>query len=214
MKYRKKELLRQKLIRRMQRQYHQHHSWNLRHGGLYIPHAYEEMPPDALSWWDDVGFILNKRRVIVWWQHPRCIYADAINEQSWIEAGDSPQDDWLIDGGQKNYRKVGISRKKLVSYTCREPSVEQKLYYEHLDNIRKRMSAEGVDLDVFPSFRRENLSWAVGISLVAPIEVRNETEIAVLASLARQLMMGQTTLESEFPGYRYGRAEWLNEQVK
>lgn len=204
----------QELLRRMQRQYHQHHPWCLQQGGLYIPHSYKEIPPDALSWWDDVGFILSRRRVIVWWQHPRCVYSDAIDKQSWLEAGDSPQDNWLIDSTQKNYRKVGASRKKIMSHTCREPSIEQKLYYEHLNNIRKRISAEGIDLEVCPSLRRENLTWAIGVSLVAPIEIRNENEVAVLASLARRLMLRQTTLESEFPGYRYGRAKWLKEQMQ
>jgi len=207
MKNRKQELLRQ-----MQRQYHRNHPWCLQRGGLYIPHSYKETPPDALSWWDDVGFILNKRRVIVWWQHPRCIYSDAIDEQSCLEAGDAPQSSWLVDDMQKNYRKVGASRKKIVSYTCKEPSIGQKQYYERLSNIRKRISAEGIDLEVHPSWRQENLTWAVGISLVAPIEIRNESEIEILAFLARRLMLRQTTLEAEFHDYRYGRAEWLKEQ--
>ena len=204
----------QELLRRMQRQYHKSHPWGLQRGGLYIPHSYRETPPDALSWRDDVGFILSKRRVIVWWQHPRCVYSDAIDEQSRLEAGDAPQDNLFVDGVQKNYRKVGASRKKVVSYTCKEPSIEQKLYYERLSNIRKRISAEGIDLEIYPSWRQENLTWAVGMSLVAPIEIRNEKEVEVLASLARRLMLGQTTLESEFPAYRYGRAEWLKEQVQ
>lgn len=205
----------QELLRRMQRQYHQNHPWGLQRGGLYIPHSYGEKLPDALSWWDDVGFILNKRRVIVWWQHPRCVYSDAIDEQSWLEVGDdAPQDNWLVDDLQKNYRKVGASRKRIVSYTCKEPSTEQKLYYERLNDIRKRISAEGIDLEVYPSWQQENLTWAVGMSLVSPVEIRNENELTALASLARRLMLGQTTLESEFPAYRYGRAEWLKEQVQ
>ena len=44
---------------RMQRQYHQQHQWRLGKDGLYIPHSYTETTPDSLSWWDDVGFILN-----------------------------------------------------------------------------------------------------------------------------------------------------------
>ncbi|OGT07255.1 MAG: hypothetical protein A2103_00035 [Gammaproteobacteria bacterium GWF2_41_13] len=208
MKNRKQELLRQ-----IQRQYHQHHPWCLQRGGLYIPHSYNEISSDALSWWDDVGFILNKRRVIVWWQHPRCVYSDAIDEQSWLEAGDNPQDNWLVDDLQKNYRKVGASRKKVISYSCREPSIKQKLYYEHLNNIRERISADGIDLEVYPSWRLENLTWAIGVSLVAPIEIRNEKELGELALLARRLMLGQTKLESEFPAYRYGRVDWLKERV-
>jgi hypothetical protein len=49
------------------REYHRTHPWRLSHGGLFIPHSYENMTPDSLSYWDDVGFILNGRRFIVWW---------------------------------------------------------------------------------------------------------------------------------------------------
>lgn len=202
------------LFGRMQRQHHQNHPWRLSRGGLFIPHSYADMNPKSLSWWDDVGFILNGRRVIVWWQHPRHVYAETLVAQSWQEAGDGPQSDWLAEGGTKNYRKVGASRKKIVSYTARQPSAEQKLHFDLLRNIRERLTTEGIELDVFTSCKRERLTWATGVSLVAPVEVRNEDELATLALLARRLILGQTTLEAEFPHYLYSRANWLGEQGK
>ncbi|WP_151704756.1 hypothetical protein [Nitrincola alkalilacustris] len=53
-------------LRRKMREYHRHHPWRL-DGGLFIPHEYPEAEVKPLSWWDDVGFILNGRRVIVRW---------------------------------------------------------------------------------------------------------------------------------------------------
>lgn len=197
---------------RMQRQYHRQHPWRLSHGGLFIPHSYTETKPDNLSWWDDVGFILNGRRVIVWWQHPRQIYSDAIDDQSREEAGDNPGDNWLSDGSTTNYRRVGKSRKKIVSYTSRQPSQEQQMYYDTRRENRERLSKDGIDFEVTTSCKRERLSWATGVSLVVPLEVRSETELALVKNLARRLMLGQTTLEAEFPGYRYGKADWLREQ--
>ena len=197
---------------RMQRQYHRHHPWRLSQGGLFIPHSYAETKSDGLSWWDDVGFILNGRRVIVWWQHPRQIYSDAIDDQSREEAGDNPGDNWLSDGSTTNYRRVGKSRKKIVSYTSRQPSQEQRKYYDTLRENRERLSRDGIDFEVTTSWKRERLSWATGVSLVVPLEVRNETELALVAKLARRLMLGQTTLEAEFPGYRFGKTDWLHEQ--
>ena len=44
------------------------------------------------------------------------------------------------------------------------------------------------------------------------MEVRNEGDLALLANLARRLILGKTTLEAEFPGYRYGRTDWLRER--
>lgn len=197
---------------RMQRQHHRHHPWRLSQGGLFIPHSYAETMPDSLSWWDDVGFILNGRRVIVWWRHPRYVYSDAVEDQSWKEAGDSPRDDWLFDGCTTNYRRIGKSRKKIVSYTSRQPSDEQQRYYDKLRDIQERLSGEGIGFDVSPSWKRERLNWATGISLVVPMEVRNEIELAAVAKLARRLILGQTTLEAEFPEYRYGKADWISEQ--
>ena len=107
---------------------------------------------------------------------------------------------------------MGKSRKKIVSYTSRQPSAEQDAYYEHLRTVRQSMEAEGIDLDVSTSWKRERLNWATGVSLVVPLEVRNETELAQVASMARRLLLGQTTLQNEFPDYRYGRADWLREQ--
>lgn len=205
--------VKRELFGRMQRQYHRHHPWRLSHGGLYIPHSYADRKPDSLSWWDDVGFILNGRRVIVWWRHPRHVYEDALEEQSWREAGDGPHDDWLTEGSTKNYRRVGASRKKIVSYTCRQPSAEQAQHYDLLRAIRQRLTTEGIDLDVAPSWKRERLTWAIGVSLVAPLEVRNEKDLVSVALLARRLILGETVLTAEFPGYRYSRADWLREQA-
>ena len=198
----------------MQRQYHRSHPWRLSNGGLYIPHSYVDMKPDSLSSWDDVGFTLNGRRIIVWWQHPRYVYAKALQKRAWQDVGNGPRDNWLFEGGTKNYKRVGRSRKKLVSYTSRDPSAEQRQHYDLLNDTISRLSSEGIDLDVCASWKWERLSWAMGVSLVAPLEVRSEGELASVANLARQLILGQTTLESEFPGYSYGRAEWLREQAK
>lgn len=196
---------------RMQDQCIRNHPWHLSQGGLFIPHSYEETEPDSLSWCDEVGFIMNGRRVIVWWRHPRYVYHGAIEDLSRKEAGDGPKDDWISDGCTTNYRKIGKSRKKIVSYTSRQPSEEQQMHYDKLRDIRKRMKTEGIEFDVSASLKRERLSWATGISLVAPLEVRNEAELAFVAELAR-LVLGQTTLDAEFPGYMYGKVDWLREQ--
>lgn len=199
-------------LAQLQRQYHRAHQWRLSQGGLFIPHSYSNMTPDSLSYWDDVGFILNGRRVIVWWQHPRHVYSDAVSKKAWEEVGDGPKDDWLFDGATKNYKRVGRSRKKLVSYTSRKPSAEQRQFYDLLDQTIARLSSEGIDNDVSASWKWERMNWAMGVSLVAPMEVRNESELASVANLARRLILGQITLAAQFPSYQYGRTEWLSEQ--
>ena len=201
------------LGRRM-REYHRHHKWRLADSGLYIPHAYWDMTPQRLSYWDDVGFILNGRRIMVWWRHPRDLYKSRLESLAWEEAGDGPRDDWLFEGGTTNYKRVGKSgkRKKVLSYTSCAPSEAQRQHYDKLDQIVKRLTKEGIDQEVRPSWKWARLTWAMGVSLVAPLDVRNEQEVAGVAHLTRKLILRQTTLDQEFPGFVYNRADWLEDQ--
>ncbi len=199
-------------MRRSQREYHRSHPWRLSEGGLYIPHSYADMTPESLSSWDDVGFILNRRRVIVWWQHPRNVYSEALWDAVYKAVGDGPIDNWLTEGGTKNYKRVGRSRKKLVSTTLREPSPAKQAHYALLRSTFERLSDEGVEHSVTVSWKPKRLWWAMGVNIVAPLEVRNEKDLAELASLAKRLIKGQTDLKSEFPDYRYTRQDWRRER--
>ena len=202
------------LGRRM-REFHRKHQWPLSTGGLFIPHAYWDMKPDTLSSWDSVGFILNGRRIIVSWQHPRHIYGETISDMAWKEAGDGPRDAWLFDGGTKNYKMVGKSRKrKKLSTTSHPPSEALMQYYARIQEIEARLSRDGIDLEVRPSWKWERLTWGMSVSIVAPLEVRNERELAEVARLARGLILQKTSLFQEFPGAVYDKASWLREQPR
>ena len=98
-------------------------------------------------------------------------------------------------------------------YTCREMSAEQRLYYDTVFQIEGRLIRDGIDHQVSLSWKWERLSWATGLSLVAPLEVRNEQEVAEVAHLARNLILRKTTLAEEFPGFMYDRANWLRDQA-
>jgi hypothetical protein len=199
----------QELFRRLMRQYHRHHPWRL-DGGFFIPHLYPK--PRKLSWWDDVGFILNGRRIMVWWVHPRMKYSDAINDLAWKEAGDPPaRSADMFASSEKQWKKVGRSRKKVASYLCRPTPDSMQDYYVKLCAIESRMESEGIDLAVNPSISVKRLAWCTGVELCVPVDVRTDEEVRALALLARRLLKGETNLANEFPGYEYGRAEWLVE---
>lgn len=193
---------------RQMRQYHKHHPWRL-DGGLFIPHSY----PDTrkLSWWDDVGFILNGRRVMVWWRHPRCVYRDAI-EQLALDRVPVPTTPSAFDmPSKKNWRKIGRSRKKAVSETLGDWTDDWISYLGEVNLLEDELMETGIDLEVRPSMRVELLNWGVGVSLVAPVEVVTKDDIRSLAALARRLVKRETTVATEFPGYVYGRSQWLAE---
>jgi hypothetical protein len=200
--------------RRQARDYHKHHPWRL-DGGLYIPHAY----PDTkkLSWWDDVGFILNGRRVIVWWQHPRRIYLDAIERQAMAEVPTptSPSAlDALLSGqepSQKHWRRLGRSRKKLVSKTMPRSSDEWLAYFDAVNAREDELMRTGIPLEVPASMHIKQLKWATGVNLIVPVEVRTKEDVRALAKLAKRLLKQETAIAGEFAGYTYGLAEWLAE---
>lgn len=200
-------------MRQAQKEYHRKHPWRLSAGGLYIPHCYSDMTPESLACWDDVGFVMNGRRVMVFWEHPRYRYKEAIRKMAWEEVGNGPRDNWLFEGGTKNYRKVGRSRKKLVSYTCREPSAQQQAHYDLLNATIARLEEQGIDCNIPVSWKWKRMHWAMSVQVVAPLEVRNEDDLAELARLAKRLIRQATSLALEFPGYSYGREQWLNERA-
>ena len=57
------------------------------------------------------------------------------------------------------------------------------------------------------------LNWAMGVSLVAPMEVRNTQDDAKLAQLARSLVLQQTSLAEQFPNQVYDKTDWLHDQA-
>lgn len=52
------------------------------------------------------------------------------------------------------------------------------------------------------------------MELRLPVEVRNIAELKALAAIGRRLFKRETTVEQLFPGYAYGRTQWLAEQAQ
>ncbi len=145
------------------------------------------------------------------WSHTRCEYAEEIRSRASLLAGEDPCDDWVLNGITPQYKKVGLSRKKIVRYICRSLSNEQLEYDERKQSIEHRLSQEGIAHHVSCAWKRLRQDWATHIFLVVPLEVRNQVELAQVATLARSLLLGQSTLDAAFPNYCYSKADWLSE---
>lgn len=177
-----------------------------------MPHIYPNQ--QALTFWDDVGFTLNGKFVMVWFQHPRKFYHDAINAAARLEAGAMPDYDsspFEIDPTKTRWKKLGRSRKKVLGYQFKLMSDESDLYFEKLRKIEFRLSEEGIDFVARHKMQVKRLFWCVGVELCVPVEVRSYDEACQLAALARRLLKGDTTIAKEFGGAEYGRSDWLAE---
>ena len=194
----------------LQKQHQRNAPWRL-DGGLFIPHEYTESTRRALTWSDDVGFVLNRRQVLVWMQHPRCTYANKISELAWLEAGDPPHESDFFEIAETHWEKIGRSRKKIKYQTTKPIVAELRDFYARLDAIENRMATDGIDFVIRPAMRIQIYPNLLGVDLYAPIDVRDEKEVGDLATLAKQLLKRETSLEQRFPDYTYGRDDWLAE---
>lgn len=200
---------RQEKLRQRMRKYHQHHSWCLGAGGIYSANHTQIHQP--LSWWNDMGFVLNGRRVMVWWTHPRTQYAEAIQDAARTEAGTPPVSTSYLDGTESIWKPVGRSRKKVAVYRCQAAPQEQQIFYNELNRIRQRLETDGIDLDIRPSITVKSYETCFGIDLCIPFEILTHADAIALISLVKSLLKRETTLAKVFPNYHYDRETWLAE---
>lgn len=100
-----------------------------------------------------------------------------------------------------------------ISTTLWEPSPAKRAHYALFNATFERLSNEGIEQTVSVCWKPKRLWWAMGFNIIAPLEVRNESDLAELASLAKRLIKGQTDLKTEFPEYSYAREDWLRERA-
>lgn len=199
------------LRRRLARQYHRDKRGDPFEQGIRIRHDYGEFDPNELSWWDDVQFILGDLRVAVAWQHPRHVYQGMIEDAAMQAAHHLYEkiDGDLFEAAEKSYKKIGRSRKKVHSYTTTRRPGEQA-WLDALRAEEARLSKDA-EFSIVPSFKVETLAWCRFVEIVAPVEVRKVAELRMLAELVRRILKGKAMLEREFPGYVYGKAQWVSE---
>jgi hypothetical protein len=131
-----------------------------------------------------------------------------------VEPGHGPDRGWLFEGATKSFKRVGRSgrRKKFSGHVSRQPSEAQRTYYARLSEIEAQIGRDGIDHNVLPSWAWKRSRYGMAVSVIAPVEVRDERELGELADLVRQLVKQQTTLDKSFPGAVYGKADWLREK--
>lgn len=199
------------------RQFHRRHPWRLNRDGLFLTRDYSEHQDERFSWWDDFGFILNDRRIMVWWEHPRQAYLDALEDraQSIIDAHIPPYPepkDALVAGMKACHKRVGRSRKKVIFYHRPLPESSSHLRFLEYKKTLNALKEEGIEHVIRPSFRRERLPWAEGVHIVAPVEILSEQAVKVFAQDIRAMLLGQTRLDLLFPDNEYGKQDWLRER--
>jgi hypothetical protein len=188
--------------------YHRNERGDVFTNGIIVRHLYYDMTPETLSFWDDAVFIVNDFRVALWWTHPRYQYHDLVEAEALRRIKHlRPESDPFADSAQ-NYKKLGRSRKKIVSWTQQPTSDEHRRYFDLLTDMERQVGQE-VAFEVRPSMAISWHSWCKGLSLCAPFEVRSEADLLALTHVARRLVKRESTIAQEFGDYVYRQEDWL-----
>ncbi|MCX7187204.1 MAG: hypothetical protein NTW57_08135 [Methylophilales bacterium] len=175
--------------------------------GLIVRHQYDESDVAKLSWWDDVGFILNDYLVNISWIHPRMAFKDQAENEAHkrVTHLDTGIND-LFSQSEPNYVKIGKSRKKIISHTIKGPLLSSDWLAAFDAAYAEIMKT--TDSQITLSIKSEWTSGSRFVEICAPIEVRNEQDLMVIANLTRKLLKHETTLSKEFPDYVYTKDNW------
>ena len=194
------------------KEYHRRHPWKLNGDGLMVPHAYTNMTPESLSWWDDVGFIFGKRRIMVWWLHPRMVYQDRLEEMAFDRcSADKPKErNWLMRS-EPILRKVKRGRRvKTVGHRVLPISEGYQRYYEHLNATQASLAQQDHGWVIVPSIRSRALDWCQGVDLVAPVEIRCEDDLRLLRDITQRHLRGDLNTLNGYSAYTF--ADWQQDQ--
>ena len=177
---------------------------------IVIYHVYDS--PREKSYWDDVSFVMGKKYVMVCWTHPRYDYSEEINSKAYELANEKYGDsiDSMFDHSIKNYRKVGKSRKKIVSHTMSTSSRDE--YYEYWKKVEGELLRTS-EHRVGTHFKYYACGDAYMLDVCCPVEVRNEDELQQLADLMRKYLSGERSFREDFGSYTYGAAEYAAEFI-
>jgi hypothetical protein len=179
--------------------------------GMIVHHRYDEMAPDTLTFWDDSVFIVNDYRVALGWTHPRLQYKELIEEEARKRIENQYPDVDLFANSVPKYKRVGRSRKKIVSSTCAIDD-RMKVYYDLLKATEAAVEKE-VPFIVEPSMKVKWYDWAKGMELCMPFEVRSVADLKTLTEIARKLVMRKTTIKDLCGASVYTQADWSRDSM-
>lgn len=170
--------------------------------------------PVRLTFWDDVEFVLNDYRVTVHFVHPRYEYKWQAEELAWEAMHDlDPSIDPLAFPCEPIYSKAAATRrlrKKIVGY--RSPPLPQAYRdYFAARRVKRDEILATSEVTITPVWTHGWRSWGRFVEITVPLEVGLEKDLLPLVRLVRRLLRGETTLNAEFTGYRYGREQWAQE---
>jgi len=185
--------------------YHRNNTWNLNQHGLMVRHDYTDMTAESLSWWDDVGFIFGKRRIMVWWLHPRMVYQDRLHEMAIQQCAEEypKEENWLMNSEPIRRKVKGGNRVKTVGHRVLPISTELQSYYDLFNATLKSLAQQDHGWVIKPSLRSTVLDWCQGVDLILPVEIRCEDDLRLLRDVVECHLRGDRSVLAGYSIYTF-----------
>lgn len=194
------------------REYHRRHPWKMNRDGIMVRHIYTDRTPESLSWWDDVGFIFGKRRIMVWWLHPRMVYQDRLEELAVQQCAEEHprEEDWLMRS-EPIFRKAKRGRRvKTVGHRVLPISEGYRRYYDLLNATQASLAQQDHGWLITPSILSRALDWCQGVDLVLPVEIRCEDDLRLLRDVVERHLRGDRSVLAGYSAYTF--TDWQADQ--
>jgi hypothetical protein len=214
LKHSRKPAIRGKSIFDTAREYHRRHPWKMiNQDGIMVRHLYTNMTPASLTWWDDMGFVFAKRRVMVWWLHPRMVYEDRLEEMAVQQcAAEYPKEgNWLMRSEPIRKKVQQGRRVKTVGHRVLPMSEGYRRYYDHLQAAQDALAQQDHGWVITPSIRSRVLDWCQGVDLVMPVEIRCEDDLRQLRDIVERHLRGGKNVLTGYPAYTF--VDWRADQA-
>jgi hypothetical protein len=194
--------------------YHRNHPWNLNQQGLMARHDYTDRTPESLSWWDDFGFIFAKRRIMVWWMHPRMVYHDRLHEMATEQCAEKypKKENWLMNTEPIRRKVKGGNRVKTAFYRVLPISTELQSYYDIFNATLASLSKQDHGWAIRPSLRSTALNWCQGVNLVLPVEIRCEEDLRLPRDVVECHLRGDRGVLERYSPYTF--MDWQKDREK
>lgn len=195
-------------MRRRAKLYHRNERGDVFTNGFISRYLYDDMTPLTPTFWDEAVFIVKDYRVGLLWSHPRDRYRKLVHTEAVRRVAHLHPDKDPFSDMTPNYKKLGRSRKKIVSWTQRPTSDEFQRYYDLLTEMKRQVGQE-VAFEVRPCMTIAWQSSCKQLTLCAPFEVRSEADLLALTHIARRLVKRESTMALEFGDCIYRQSDWL-----
>ena len=201
--------------------------WSLRNPLRYdykfitVYHCYKHKQENDFSYWDDIVFVHNGKRITVTLKHPRTDYAEqirslALKEAELLKPNEIKEEcDTLIDKCKKIYKTVGNSRKKICGYEAYSPYKLTGLML--IQSLTEKYSEEGIEYTVKPYIKGHHFFSGIFYEVCIPFKINSEERLFFYAEAMMHYLKNGKTLSCLLnylgidSNYQYTKEDWLKD---